>query len=82
MPVGLSHESPNQIQIGCNIRQRLQLVNNLLAAESRKNRYCARGIPSDGSRVVFARLRKYGKVYNREIVTAQSPSILSKHEIC
>ena len=49
---------------------------------SKKNRYCAGGIPSAGSRVVFAQLRKYGKVCDRGIVTAQSPCILSKHEIC
>jgi hypothetical protein len=31
--------------------------------------------------VVVSYLRKYGKVYDREIVTTQSPSILSEHEI-
>jgi len=55
MPVGLG--STKQIRIGCNIRLLLRLVNNLLAAESRKNRYCARGIRSASSRVVFAQIR-------------------------
>ena len=56
MPVGLG--STKQIRIGCNIRLLLRLVNNLLAAESRNNRYCARGIPSAGSPVVFAQMRR------------------------
>jgi hypothetical protein len=35
----------------------------------RKTRYCARGIPSAGRRVVFAQLRKCSKVYDWEILS-------------
>ena len=68
MPVGLF---PKTAQVGKSESVAISTRYSDLSTtcSPRKKLYCARGIPSTSSRVVFAQLRKYSKVYDREILS-------------